>query len=48
MMIAQITKTVPALAEAEEQSGRPFVAEVRKVLAHYIASQCSPGRGAGG
>ncbi len=47
MMIAQITKTVPALAEAEEQSGQPFVAEVRKVLAQYIASQRAPARGAG-
>ena len=36
VMVAQLMKTVPALAEAEEESGQKLVAEARTILALYI------------
>jgi AcrR family transcriptional regulator len=38
VMIAQIMKTVPILAEEEEQGGRGLVSEARRLLAGYIGS----------
>jgi AcrR family transcriptional regulator len=36
MVISQFIKTVPALAEAQEQGGRGFIAEARRMLALYL------------
>ena len=37
VMITEIMKSVPVLAAAEEESGLPLLAEVRKVLNSYIS-----------
>jgi AcrR family transcriptional regulator len=36
MVISQFIKTVPALAEAQEQGGRGFIAEARRMLTLYL------------
>lgn len=36
MVITQVVKSVPVLAEAEEQGGRGFLAEARRMLAAYL------------
>ena len=36
MVVSQFIKTVPALAEAEEQGGRGFIAEARRMLTLYL------------
>ncbi len=36
MVIAQLMKTVPVLVEAEEQGGKGFIAEARRMLTLYL------------
>ena len=36
MVISQFIKTVPALAEAQDQGGRGFIAEARRMLTLYL------------
>ena len=36
MVVSQLIKTAPALAEAEEQGGRGFIAEARRMLTLYL------------